>query len=265
MMASAPMFDPYGNQRQTEDRPRNWLVTCLIGCLVIVVMAVVIAGVTIYWLSQNWRGLTSDALTAIIGGAIDATELPDQEKQDIKAQVDRLARAFRDETISDEQMARIGQEIMESPLVTTIVVSTVDRAYFEKSGLSDEDQAEGKKTLQRFLRGTIDGTIDRDSMDATLAHVADRQPDGSWQLRNRVTDEQLRAFLAAAKTKADEADIPEEPPVFDPSDEVKRIIDEALNEPIDAQEPAELTEPVEGNQPAEIDEPAELGEPADQP
>jgi hypothetical protein len=222
----------------------------------------VIVGLAVYWLSQNWRGVTSDLLTAVVGGAIDASELPAEEKQEIKIQVDRLAQAFRNRQITDEQMAQIAEQIMESPLVTTIIVSTVDRAYFEKSGLGDEEKAEGRKTLQRFLRGSIDGTIEKDSMDAVLAHVADRQPDGSWQLRNRVTDEQLRAFLAAAKAKADEANVPEEPEVFDPSDEVKRIIDEALNDPVQVDDRAETDEPAELEEPAAIEGPIE-GEPAD--
>jgi hypothetical protein len=255
------MFDPYGNQPRSEGQPRNWLVTCLIGCLVIVVVGIALAALAFYWLSQNWRGLTSDAMTAIIGGAIDATELPAEEKQEIKAQVERLARAFRDRTISDEQMAQIGQAIMESPLVTTIIVSTIDRAYFENSGLSDEEKADGRKTLQRFLRGSIEGTIDRDSMDAALAHVADRQQDGSWQLRDRVTDEQLRSFLAAAKSKADEANVPAQPAEFDPSDEVKRIIDEALDEPINVEEPIEMNEPAEIEAPVAQQEPAEAPDP----
>ena len=60
--------------------------------------------------------------------------------------------------------------------------------------------------------------------------IADRQPNGGWKLRETLTDEQLRAFLKAAKEQADAAAIPEQPESFDPSDEVKRIIDEALNE-----------------------------------
>jgi len=81
------------------------------------------------------------------------------------------------------------------------------------------------------VRGAIDGTIDEASMDAAMAHIADRQEGGGWQLRNQVSDAQLRAFLAEAKAAADEADVPPQPEDFDPSEEVKRIIDQAMGEP----------------------------------
>ena len=61
-----------------------------------------------------------------------------------------------------------------------------------------------------------------------MAHVADRRPNGQWQLRQAVSDEELRAALSEAKAQADAADIPPAPENIDPSDEVKRIIDESL-------------------------------------
>jgi hypothetical protein len=91
----------------------------------------------------------------------------------------------------------------------------------------------------------MDRSIDQESVDKTLSHVADKKDDGSWSLRDQVTDDQLRAFLAAAKTEADEANVPEELEPFDPSDEIKSIIDEAMAEPVAPAEPVEPAEPAE--------------------
>jgi hypothetical protein len=57
--------------------------------------------------------------------------------------------------------------------------------------------------------------------------------------------------------EADEANVPDEPEVFDPSDEVKQIIDEVMTEPAETNEPAEMNEPVEVNEAAGRNEPAE--------
>ena len=111
------------------------------------------------------------------------SQLPPQEKQEIKIEVDRLIDAFREGRLSGEQVGLIFEKLGESPLLTMIMVSTVDRHYFENSGLNDEEKAEGRVTLQRFLRGAIDGTIDEDSVDTAMAHVADRQPGGGWELQ----------------------------------------------------------------------------------
>jgi hypothetical protein len=163
--------------------------------------------------------------------AIDEMNVPEQEKAEMKAQVDRVAIAFREGRISQEQMGMLVQKMMQSPLVTTMMVSVVEREYFAKSGLSDEEKAQGRQTLQRFLRGSFDEKINQQEADAVLEHVSDRGPNGQWDLKERVSDEELRAFLAAAKEAADKAEIPDQPAAIDPSEELKRIIDEALAEP----------------------------------
>ena len=82
--------------------------------------------------------------------------------------------------------------------------------------------------MQRFFRGAIDDKINEAGIDAAMAHVADRDPQGHWKLRETLTDDQLRAFLAEAKKQADAAGIPEQPAEIDPSEEIKKIVDEAL-------------------------------------
>jgi hypothetical protein len=250
-MSTAPMFDPYGDQRQTEKRPRNWLVTCLIGCLAIMVVAMVLFAIVIYWVSQNWRGWTSEAGSHVVMQMVNESDLPQQEKAEIEVQVDRVADAIRDGDMSLEQMGEIFEKLTQSPVLTTIIVSTADARYINKSGLTEDEKAEARATVHRFVRGALDHQIDEASVEEALEHIGDRQPDGGWRLKDRVTDDELRAFLATAKAKADEVNISDEPELFDPSDEVKEIIDEVMNEPVEANEPAELEEPIDTNEPAE--------------
>jgi hypothetical protein len=248
------MFDPYGDQRPTEKKPRNWLVTCLIGCLVIVAIAIVLFAIAAYWISQNWRGWTSEAGSQVVMQMVNESDLPQQEKDEIEVQVNRVADAIRDGDMSLEQMGQIFEKLVQSPVLSTIIVSTAGTKYIDPSGLSNEEKALAKVTLDRFVRGVVDGTIDKESADSALRHIADKQPDGNWRMRNTVTDVQLEAFLAEAKQQADDAGVPQQPPEFDPSDEVKRVIDEVLGERIG---PSEGVEPAEIEMPAENDEPAE--------
>jgi hypothetical protein len=130
--------------------------------------------------------------------------------------------------LSIEQLVGIVEEVVHSPLLTLFVVSAVERQYLESSGLSDEEKTEGRQTLRRFVRGAVDRKISEDASDAALSHVAEKQPDGTWQLKQRVSDAELRAALAEAKRAADEAGIPEQPEAVDASAELKRIVDEAM-------------------------------------
>jgi hypothetical protein len=233
-MATDQRFDPYGDQPEIDKPPRSWLSTCLIGCLVIAVVGLVVAVIVGYWVSQNWRDWTATAGAQGVMQAVNASDLPQQEKQEIELEVNRVAEAFRGGDISVEQVGMILERLSQSPLMASIMVSAADAKYINQSGLNDEEQAQARITVHRFVRGAVDGKIDEASVNSALEHIADRQQGGGWQLRDRVTDEELRAFLNTAKSEADAANIPAEPEVVDPSDQVKRLIDEALNEPAEA-------------------------------
>jgi hypothetical protein len=184
---------------------------------------------------------------------VNESDLPPQEKNEIEAQVDRVADAIRDGDMSLEQMGEIFEKLTKSPVMTTIIVSTADAKYINKSGLPEDEKSQARITVHRFVRGAMDGTIDEPSVEVTLEHIGDRQPNGSWQLKDSVTDEELRAFLTAARMEADEANVPDEPEAFDPSDEVKQIIDEVMTEPAEMNEPVEVNEPAGRNEPVEAE------------
>jgi hypothetical protein len=238
-----PRFDP-GYNEPVEPKKRSPWTTCLIGCLVMCAILLLLAIAAALWVRTNWRGWTADFGSMAVDQAINASGLPAEEKAEVKVQVERVTTAFRDGRLSMEQLGMIMQQIADSPLLPSIMVMAIDRAYLAKSGLTDDEKAAGRITLQRLMRGFIDKQIDEQTMDSLMAHVADRKPDGNWQLRQRLSDEELRAFLDAAKTAADDAGVAAEPPEFDPSDEIKRIIDNALAETA-VEAPVELPQPAE--------------------
>jgi hypothetical protein len=229
-MAEEHRFSADIEQPGTRVQRSGWQ-SCLTGCLIVFVVLVVIAILVAVWVARNWRNWMADFTTAGIRHAIASSQLPAQEQQEIMIQVDRVAKAFREKTISNERLVVLAQRFAESPLMSLIVASTLEEQYFAKSGLSAEEKADGSRTLHRFVRGALDEKIDEPGIDAAMAHVADRDAGGNWQLRQTLTDDQLRAFLAEAKKQADAAEIPEQPVSIDPSDEFKKIVDEAMNAP----------------------------------
>jgi hypothetical protein len=241
-MASDPQFGSYPNQSdqrsfqiEEPERKRSWWQTCLIGCLGFLAVMVVLAVVVGFWISRHWRGWVADFGGQAINQGIDSSDLPPQEKVEVKVQVDRVAKAFRDGQISNEQASAIIKKLVDSPLMPSFVVMAVERKYFDRSKLSDEEKAEGRQSLKRFARGIFDDKIKDKGIDAVMVHVADRQGERQWHLRQTVSDEDLRAALSEAKAQADSADIPPAPENIDPSDEIKRIIDESLR--VDAEAP----------------------------
>ncbi len=211
-------------------RKSGWQ-TCLTGCLVVFVILVVIAVLIGFWISRNWRDWVATGVTEVVRHGISGSQLPAQEQQEIMVQVDRITNALRERKISVEQVQVLVQTIVQSPLMSLMIASTLEQQYFAKSGLSEQEKTEGRQTLQRFIRGAIDEKINEASIDGVMAHVADRDAQGKWELRQALSDEELRAFLVAAKTQADAAEIPDQPVDIDPSGEIKKIVDAALGGP----------------------------------
>jgi hypothetical protein len=211
-----------------EPPKRGCMKSCFMGCLFVAVILFVVGLVLAFWIARNWREWAADFGSQAIKESLDQTDLPEAEKAEIGVEVDRLAQAFRDGRISTEKAAELMQKLAVSPLATSIIVSVVNSKYLDRSGLSDEEKAEGRKTLARFARGVQDQAIPEPSRDATLQMMATKDAAGNWQIKQSVTDDELRAFLAAAKSDADAAQIVDQPEVVDPSEELKKIVDEAL-------------------------------------
>jgi hypothetical protein len=226
-----PRFDPEPTYADAPPRERSGCRTCMIGCLIVAAIMLVLAVIFGIWVYRNWRDWGADLASTALAEAVDATALPAAEKQEMKVQVDRVTEAFRNERLSLQELGPLVEQIAESPVMTTLIVSVAEKQYLDGSGLNDEEKAEGRKSLARFLRGMIDEKIDEQQLDAVMVHIADRGPGGNWELRRHVNDEDLGKFLAAAKEAADKAEIPAEPETVDPSEELKKMIDAALNEP----------------------------------
>jgi hypothetical protein len=83
-----------------------------------------------------------------------------------------------------------------------------------------------------------------------MTHIAIKQGQNNWRFKDNVSDDELKKFLDDAKKAADDAGVAETPEKIDPSDEMKRIIDEAMASPADAA-PAVEAPPVETSPPTE--------------
>jgi hypothetical protein len=227
-MVTDPRFEDDRFSPEAPERTRSSRSSCLRGCLFALVALLILAVIAGVFIWRNWRDWAATIGEQAIGEIVAQAQFPAAEQQEIKQQVERVSEAFRAGKLSAEQLARLVEKIGRSPLMTSIVASAVNVNYIAKSGLNDEEKVAARQTVRRFLRGVVDQKIDEPAVDAAMAHVAVREADGSWKLKDRLTDDELRQFLEVAKIAAEKAEIPFEAEAFDPSDELKRIVDEAL-------------------------------------
>lgn len=194
------------------------------GCLIALVVIVVLLGVAGYFAYTNFRSFAAQAMQTQISAAIDKSQLPEDQKAGIKAEVQTLAQDFKDKKVTLEQLGQILEELTEGPILPIGGVALVEEKYIKTSAMTDEEKAASVRTLRRFARGLAEKKIQREVLNDVVKPIVNIKADGSWQFKETVTAQELQQFLDAVKTKADEAQIPDEDYVVDVAGEVRRAI-----------------------------------------
>lgn len=213
-----------------QPQKRSGGMTCLWGCLgALVVMAILCGGGAI-WSYYYLPGIMAGQAGQLIAQVIDESDLPAEDKTQVKAQVTRVVDAFRSGQINFEKLGEVVKQLMESPVMGSMMLYAVEEKYIKPSGLSEEEKQQARLTLQRVLRGVVEEKIDTEELEPALSSVMEDGPNDQKKLKEKVTDEELRTFIAELKKFADEAEIPDEPYQVRIGEEVKKAVDKALGE-----------------------------------
>lgn len=217
----------------TLEPPRkSGISACLIGCLITFgILSVFCAGAGFYTY-YNFRKFAGSLARQAIVRTIESAELPAEEKTAIIVQIERVVEAYQNNEISNEELGDILQDLAESPLIGLIMVQAVEAHYVIPSGLSPEEKNAARRTVMRLLRGAIEEKIDKNQIESLSEHFMTGDEENR-QLKQRLSDEELRAFLAAAKEMADVAEVPDEDFELRFSDRIREIVDKALGEDAD--------------------------------
>lgn len=199
------------------------------GCLAVLAVFLIIliaGGVYVY---QNWRGWTASAMQQVSLGIVNESGLPQDQKDLIVAEVTKVGEDFKAGKISVRDLKRVGEELVESPLIPLAGVQAARQKYIEPSDMTPEEKAAAERSLQRFARGVYEKKIPQEAMDDVVKPITTLKADGRWELKDKPTRLELDQFIANAKARADDAEIPDEPFDLNIAAELKKAIDKALN------------------------------------
>jgi len=212
-------------------------IGCGAGCLVVVILGVV-AGVI---LMRKARSLGADFAKKAIEELVADSDLPADKKAAVNGHVGRLTDAFKGGKVSLKQLAKAGERLAEGPLVPYIMVSAFETKHVAPSSLSAEEKQQAKLDLQRFVRGFVEKKIPKEAVDQLMNTVTVEEqvatptgPAGQThtrtkkKLKEKLTPEELKAFLVSVKEHADKAEVPNEPYELDVAEEVRKVVDSAL-------------------------------------
>ncbi|PQO37903.1 hypothetical protein [Blastopirellula marina] len=236
------------DQFTVEDNRRSsggsGCTTIVIGCLVFcLVLAGIACGTGLYFtFTTNWTQVFKDvnaaaanAVESGINSVIDDTDLPEAQKDGMKAQITRLADGYREGKITLEQLKEVGDKMMKSPMMSAIPVEAARAKYIAPSGLSDAEKADAVKQMQRVAHGMLDKKITNEELETLVeGKIADKNSEGKLEFRDKVSDEQLREFITACKELADSKEIPDQNYEIDFAAEMKKAVDAVLDGKPDA-------------------------------
>lgn len=205
---------------------------CLWGCVIAGIIGILVLVVTciggVYYVTYQAKQLVVSGVRFVVVQGINESELTAEDKQQVIAEVDRLVDAYKQGKINEQDAENILTELQASPIIPLFVCYGIEKQYLDKSGLTAEEKADARKQLQRLVRGGMDQKIDEGDIEDLLAPLQQTGPNGEQQMKQSLTDEEIKTFIAGAKELADEAEVPDEEFKIDIGDEVKRIVDRGL-------------------------------------
>ncbi len=163
--------------------------------------------------------------------AVNSSKLPPDQKQKVIAKIDEVTKDFEDGKIDGQQAQKIFEELAQGPLLPLAIVYGIDEQHIKNSALPKEEKEAGRLALERASRGIVEKSIALATIRDIMAPVTIQGPNNQMQMKQQVTDEELRQFFKNAKTRADEAKVPNEPYKVNVGDELSKAIDTALGKP----------------------------------
>lgn len=198
------------------------------GCAALVVLLAAAAVGT--WVALSWRQWAVAAVRQVTEAALDETPLPADQRRRILATVDGLGEEFTAGRIGVEQMARVAEELTTGPVVPLAFLAAIDGTYLRGSGLPDGERAAARRMLERAARGVATGTIEPEEALELLQPLLERDGDDadSFRFRKRLSDDELRGFVAEVRRRVEAAGVPDEPFEVDVAAEVEAAVGRAL-------------------------------------
>lgn len=195
---------------------------------IVFLVLILLCGGVITYVTLNARRLMAGWMRGPMVEAIKSTHLPEDQKTRLSDIINQVMDDFESGAISYTQVGELTQELAQGPFFSLIMVEMVKAKHLDMFELKEKERAEVTLTFDRFERGVQEGTIADKKVAAVLEKVSEKGDDDSPTLKDKLSEEDLNAFVTAMKEAADEAEIPMESYQVDFAGELQRVVDEVL-------------------------------------
>jgi hypothetical protein len=226
-MKNQPITQTQKQIKSAGVQSQSGMATALLVAIIAIVVIFVAAGVYAVKNRQIW---IAHGITAAMNAIINTSGIPSQEKSQVTEIIYQINQGYLSGEISTAELGLIFEGMAKCPALTIGLVTQFEQSYVAPSGLSSSEKLAADTDLNRLARGLSNGQISWEITETILAGISELGEDGKHQLKtsDEVSDEEIRAVLAAVKIAADEAGISENKVEIDISDEFKKSVEDAL-------------------------------------
>ena len=236
---------PFDQQPPRRSSGMSWLFSLVLILFGFLTLGGVVCVAGVWYVASNVdKWLVTLGREAIVAG-INESDLPQAEKDEVIAQVDRVAAAYKEKKINQQDLERFMTDLQEAPAMQALALYGIDEAYLGESNLPEAELAAARRTFQRAIRGVLEGKISQDMLFAAFPQEEQRmhieEDNGNGKLKqedirlvgnvpgDEVSADDLREMIARLKVAVDNAQIPDEDYQPDIGDEVKKLVDRLLD------------------------------------
>ncbi len=205
---------------------------CLVGCGIAFVVIMIVVAIGAYYITTRGHLIAAEiARTAMTKTIAEIDQIPDEEKEAINIQIDRVIDAYKRGEITIEEIGEAAEKIGRSPVIGIVMLLAIKAQYLDRSGLDVEEKLQAGRTIQRAWQAVVEEKISPKDLEPPFEMIADQKnEDGEneWVFKEEVSDDELREFFAELKRLPDNAGIPDQNYDASLGEEIKRIVDELL-------------------------------------
>lgn len=219
--------EPVGGAGSPPPKQRSALVGCLIAIAAAGLITLLVCGggaLYIYW---NAKSFATNAATGVLKSAIEQSDMRPEDKKATIAEIERVAEGFKQGKISGDELGKILTEFGKSPLMAAMMLYGLQEQYLNQSQLSDEEKAAARLTFQRIARGVAEKKLKNEDLEPAVQLISEDVPNQGRRMKQKITDEELRAVLKKLDEIAAAKEVPEGEFQLDVAKELRRIVDEA--------------------------------------
>ncbi len=226
-MKNQPITQTQKQIKSAGVKSQSGMATAVLVSIMAIVVIFVAAGVYAVKNRQIW---IAHGITAAMNAVINTSGIPSQEKSQVTEIIYQINQGYLSGEISTAELGLIFEGMAKCPALTIGLVTQFEQSYVAPSGLSSSEKLAADTDLNRLARGLSNGQISWEITETILAGISELGEDGKHHLKtsDEVSDEEIRAVLAAVKIAADEAGISENKVEIDISDEFKKSVEDAL-------------------------------------